>query len=174
MFSKKYEDDEVKNTIMEFFENAEIDKNDLPEFVKENNEPKVYAKEIARFIKLDDDFIERDELRFELNPSIKTDLFLCEYKVKLNIKFNKNELKEINEEFLIDLYTLKPKVIDKNIEHYFKTKQSSSFEIQTEQQTDYDNLEEQNKNDDGFINMDKKDYHSALNDKNDINKKSKK
>ena len=174
MFSKKYEDDEVKNAIMEFLENAEIDKNELPEFVKENNEPKVYAKEIARFIKLDDDFVERDELRFELNPSIKTKLFLCEYKVKFNIKFNKNELKEINEEFLIDLYTLKPKVIDKKIEHYFKTKESSSFEIQTEQQSDYDNLGEQNENDNGFIIMDKKDYRSALNDKNDINKKSKK
>lgn len=145
----------------------------MPEFVKKNNEPKVYAKEIARFIKFDDDFIERDELRFELNPSIKTNFFFCEYKVKLNIKFNK-KLDEIKDEFLIDLYTLKPNVIDKNNEHYFKIEESSSFETQTGEQTDYDNLEEENKNDDGFINMDKKDYRSALNDKNDINKKSKK
>ena len=173
IFSKKYEDDEVKNKIMKYLENIEIDKNDLPEFVKKNNEPKVYAKEISRFIKFDDDFIERDELRFELNPSIKTNFFFCEYKVKLNIKFNK-KLDEIKDEFLIDLYTLKPNVIDKNNEHYFKIEESSSFESQTGEQTDYDNLEEENKNDDGFINMDKKDYHSALNDKNDINKKSKK
>ena len=48
----------------------------MPEFVKENNEPKVYTKEIARFIKLDDDFVERDEQRIELNPSIKTDFFM--------------------------------------------------------------------------------------------------
>ena len=167
IFSKKYEDDEVKNKIMKYLENIEIDKNDLPEFVKKNNEPKVYAKEISRFIKFDDDFIERDELRFELNPSIKTNFFFCEYKVKLNIKFNK-KLDEIKDEFLIDLYTLKPNVIDKNNEHYFKTEESSSFESQTGEQTDYDNLEEENKNDDGFINMDKKDYRSALNDKNDI------
>ena len=173
IFSKKYEDDEVKNKIMKYLENIEIDKNDLPEFVKKNNEPKVYAKEISRFIKFDDDFIERDELRFELNPSIKTDLFFCEYKVILNIKFNK-KLDEIKDEFLIDLYTLKPNVIDKNNEHYFKIEESSSFETQTGEQTDYDNLEEENKNDDDFINMDKKDYRSALNDKNDINKKSKK
>ena len=141
IFSKKYEDDEVKNKIMKYLENIEIDKNDLPEFVKKNNEPKVYAKEISRFIKFDDDFIERDELRFELNPSIKTDLFFCEYKVILNIKFNK-KLDEIKDEFLIDLYTLKPNVIDKNNEHYFKIEESSSFETQTGQQTDYDNLEE--------------------------------
>ena len=141
IFSKKYEDDEVKNKIMKFLENVEIDKNDLPEFVKKDNEPKAYAKEIARFIKFDDDFIERDELRFELNPSIKTDLFFCEYKVILNIKFNK-KLDEIKDEFLIDLYTLKPNVIDKNNEHYFKIEESSSFETQTGQQTDYDNLEE--------------------------------
>ena len=83
-------------------------------------------------------------------------------------------MKEINEEFLIDLYTLKPKVIDKNIDYYFETRENSSFETETGKETDYDNLEEQNKNDDGFINMDKKDYRSALNDKNDINKKSKK
>ena len=141
IFSKKYEDDEVNNKIIKLLENVEIDKNDLPEFVKKNNEPKVYAKEIARFIKFDDDFIERDELRFELNPSIKTDLFFCEYKVILNIKFNK-KLDEIKDEFLIDLYTLKPNVIDKNNEHYFKIEENSSFETQTGQQTDYDNLEE--------------------------------
>ena len=63
-------------------------------------------------------------------------------------------MKEINEEFLIDLNTLKPKVIDKNIEYHFKTEENSSFEIQTGQQIDYDNLEEQNKNDEGIINMD--------------------
>ena len=168
LFSKKYEGNEVevKNKIFKISENIEIDKNDLPEFVKENNIPQIYEKEIARFIKLDDDFIERDEQRAELNPSIKTDLFFCEYKVKLNVNFNDKKVDEIKEEFLIDLYTFKPTSIDKMIEPYFKSEENSSFESQDGEKSDYKSLEEKkDKTCDDFINLEKNDYRSVLNNK---------
>ena len=134
VFTKTFEEDEVKNKILNFSEEIEIDKNELPEFVKENNTP-LNTKEIERFLRLDENFIDRDEQRVELNPSIKTDFFSCDYKVKFNIKFSNKKAKEVNEEFLINLYTLKPSTIEENIANYFNTEENPSFGTQTGQTT---------------------------------------
>ena len=52
IFSKKYEDDEVNNKIMKFLENVEIDKNDLPEFVKKAMNPKFMQKKVQDLLNL--------------------------------------------------------------------------------------------------------------------------
>ena len=82
MFNKKYKGKEVKNKVMKFKENLQIDKDILPSFINEydkKEKSEIARKEIERFIKFDENFLERDELRAELNPSINTELFLCEF-----------------------------------------------------------------------------------------------
>ena len=107
LFKKEYKGKELKNKIMKFEEILKIDKKKLPSFVDDQNS-EIGKSEIDKFIELDENFLERDEHRVELNPSINTELFLCEYKVKLIIHFNKFFFNTTEDFFLIDLYTLKP------------------------------------------------------------------
>ena len=107
LFKKEYKGKELKNKIMKFKEILKIDKKKLPSFV-DDQKSEIGKSEIDKFIELDENFLERDEHRVELNPSINTELFLCEYKVKLIIHFNKFFFNTTEDFFLIDLYTLKP------------------------------------------------------------------
>ena len=179
LFNKKYKGDEVKNKVMTFKENLQIDKNILPSFLNEYDNKKekseMARKEIQRFTKFNENFLERDELRVELNPSINTDLFLCEYKVKLNINFS-NGASNNKEEFLIDIYTLRPTVIDKFLEPYFNIKEHGSFDAQYEGQNDYKDINKEKEEviDSDFVNLEKKDYYLMLNDKKNNFKKSEK
>ena len=155
---------------MKFKENLQIDKDILPSFINEydkKEKSEIARKEIERFIKFDENFLERDELRAELNPSINTELFLCEYKVKLIIHFPNTVLFNNKEEFLIDVYTLKPIVIQKILEPYFNIKEHGSFDIQYEDQKDYHDInnEKEEAKDSDFVNLEKKDYHLILNNK---------
>ena len=171
LFNKKYKGDEVKNkVIIKFKENLYIDKDILPSFLNEYNKKEkseIARREIKRFTKFDENFLENDEFRVELNPSINTNLFLCEYKVKLFIHYSKTLLSDKTEEFLIDLYTLKPTIIDKIIEPYFNIKEHGSFEVKYEDQKDYNGVGEEKEElkNSGFINLEKKDYHLILNNK---------
>ena len=179
LFNKKYKGDEVKNKVMTFKENLQIDKNILPSFLNEYDNKKekseMARKEIQRFTKFNENFLERDELRVELNPSINTDLFLCEYKVKLNINFS-NGASNNKEEFLIDIYTLRPTIIDKFLEPYFNIKEHGSFDAQYEGQNDYKDINKEKEEviDSDFVNLEKKDYYLMLNDKKNNFKKSEK
>lgn len=130
LFSKKYKEAELKNKIMKCKENIQIDKTILPSFINEYDKKErseMARKEIERFTRFDENFLERDELRALLNPSISTDLFLCEYKVKFNIHFSNNNL-STKEEFTIDLYTLKPCVKNNLLEYFFNIQEYSSFD----------------------------------------------
>ena len=131
MFKEKYKGDEVNKTVMNFSINLEIDKNEFPLFISEFDQqksPEVAKKEIKRFIKFDENFVERDERREFLNPSMNTELFTCEYKAKLNIHFKNKTVIDKSEEFIIDLYTLKPSVIDNLLENYFKVHENPLFD----------------------------------------------
>ena len=131
MFKQKYKGDEINKNVMNFSLNLEIDKDEFPLFISEfdkKEKSEVAKKEMKRFIKFDENFVERDERREFLNPSINTELFSCEYRVKLNINFKNKTVSDKSEEFIIDLYTLKPSVVDKIIEIYFKPHENPSFD----------------------------------------------
>ena len=132
--TKKYSGDEVKKKKLNFSEKLQIESDELPEFAKneydKENIPEYSKKEIEKYTKFDNDFLEKENhnvQRKDLNPSIDCEDFLCEYKVKFVIKFNRKTMYDESDEFVIDLYTLKPSFIDKCIQSYFKTKESSSF-----------------------------------------------
>ena len=133
LFKKKYSDDEVSGENLQFSLKLQIDSEELPEFVKneyDNNNISDYCqKEIEKYIKFDSNFLEKESLnnhRKDLNPSIDTEDFSCEYKITFNFEFNKKMFKE-SDEFAIDLYTLKPCHINECIKPYFEIKESSSF-----------------------------------------------
>ena len=131
MVGEKYKGDEIKKNVMNFLVNFEIDKDEFPSFISEFDQQErseVARKEIKRFIKFDENFVKRDERREFLIPSINTDLFSCEYKVKLHISIKNRTVSDKSEEFIIDLYTLKPSIIDSMLEHYFNTQENPSFD----------------------------------------------
>ena len=99
----------------------------LSEFIQQEKS-EVVKREIKRFIKFDENFVERDERREFLIPSIYTDLFSCEYKVNMKIHFKNKTVSDKSEEIIIDLYALKPSTIDKMLKYYFNTQENPSFE----------------------------------------------
>ena len=141
---KKYSGDEVKKKILHFSEKLKIDSDELPEFVKNqydiNNISQYAKKEIEKYTKFDSDFLEKENhniQRKDLNPSIDTEDFFCEYKVKFVIKFKDKKMYNEYDEFVIDLYTLKKSFIDECIKSYFNAKESSSF-LSLDNQKDID------------------------------------
>ena len=138
MFSKKYEGAEVNKKHLTFYEKVKLDKSEWPEF----NEGT-----LERYIKFDENFIERDDQRKMLSPSINTDLFACEHKIKINIHFNGYD---INKYFVIDLYNIKPAFIDDFLKYYFIFEENPSFDNEKEK-----NNPNINQNDDNQAGKDK-------------------
>jgi hypothetical protein len=137
MFSKKYQGAEVNKKHLTFYEKLKLDKSDLPEFNEEA---------LERYIKFDENFIERDDQRKLLNPSINTDLFACEHKIKVNIHFNGYD---INKYFVIDLYSIKPAFIDDFLKHYFIFEENPSFDKYNEKEKNNPNINQNDDNQEG-------------------------
>ena len=113
---KKYEGAEVQKKNFQLLEKLKLNKSGIPDFSE-------IIKE--RFTKFNEHFTERDDQRMILNPSVNTDLFGCEYKIKINIHFNHYD---INKDFVIDLYNTKPSLIDDYLNHYFICKENPLFD----------------------------------------------
>ena len=143
MDSRKYEGD-VKKKKLKFAGKLKL--NEIPEFSE---------KEIQRYTKFDGDFIERDDQRMILNPSINTDLFSCEYKIKVNIKFDSYLKREISFGLVIDFYNMKPSFIDDYLKHIFIIKENPSFDNNLEEnknkEEDKSKTNEENKHNDFVI-----------------------
>ena len=143
MDSRKYEGD-VKKKKLKFAGKLKL--NEIPEFSE---------KEIQRYTKFDGDFIERDDQRMILNPSINTDLFSCEYKIKVNIKFDSYLKREISFGLVIDFYNMKPSFIDDYLKHIFIIKENPSFDNNLEEnknkEEDKSKKNEENKDNDFVI-----------------------
>ena len=143
MDSRKYEGD-VKKKKLKFAGKLKL--NEIPEFTE---------KEIQRYTKFDGDFIERDDQRMILNPSINTDLFSCEYKIKVNIKFDSYLKREISFGLVIDFYNMKPSFIDDYLKHIFIIKENPSFDKDLEEnlnkEEDKSKTNEENKHNDFVI-----------------------
>jgi len=173
MYSKDYTiNKDLKNKTLNFFEKIEIDKNELPEFIKDVK-GEISQKEIEKYIKFDENFLERDENRVELNPSINTDLFLCQYRIKVKIHFNSKCVRDKEEKIIINLFTLKPPLIKKYQESFFQFKENPYFDLQLNEKSSDDIEKEKEIQVSGFENIEKIDYILTLKEKdNNLVKKN--
>ena len=134
--------------------------------------PELSQKEIERFSDFDENFIERDDNRTQLTPSVDGNLFKCEYKIKINIVLNNIYSKTINEFFIIDiydLYNINIESIPDNLKHYFLIKENEFFEpkksvnelsVNDEETNNTKEKDETNLN--GFVIFDHEDFISTI------------
>jgi hypothetical protein len=93
--------------------------------------PELTEKEIEKYTDFDENFLERDDNRTQLNPSMDGNIFKCEYKIKINLVFDNILRKTIYEFFIIDiydLYNINSESIQNNLKHYFLIKENEFFE----------------------------------------------
>ena len=152
--SRIYEGKDVKKNILKFCEKFKFKKFDIPDFTE---------KDIEKYTIVDKYFIERDDQRMQLSPSIDNDLFLCQYKIKIIIHFNSYFKGDIIEEFILDLFTMKPSFeVSDYLKNFFLINANPEFnseEFLKENEgiiDDYDNLD--------FVVFEQKDFHSLINE----------
>ena len=84
--------------------------------------PELTEKEIEKYTDFDENFLERDDNRTQLNPSMNGNIFKCEYKIKINLVFD-NIFRNTKYEFFIidiyDLYNINPESIPDYLKQYF-------------------------------------------------------
>ena len=161
MYEKKYSGLSVKKDFLDFDEILKAHIYDIPDFTD---------REIERYSKFDLDFIERDDQRMHINPSINIDQFICQYKVKINFRFNSFWKGDLKENFIIDMYTMKPSSNDEQyIKYLFLGDENSYFDSQifTKKEEDYID------NDTDFIILENKDFHQLLNGEENNNNSKK-
>ena len=121
--------------------------------IENKNIPELSQTEIKKYSVFDKNFIERDDNRTQLTPSMEGNFFKCEYKIKINIVLDNIYRKTINEFFIIDIYDIYNINIDsipKTLKHYFLIKENEFFEPKK-------SLNEENINDEEKNNTKKKD-----------------
>ena len=161
LYEKKYIGSYVKKDFLKFEEILKMHRYDIPDFTD---------REIERYSKFDLDFIERDDQRMQINPSINIDQFICQYKVKINISFNSLWKGDLKENFIIDIYTMKSSSNDDDyLKHLFLSYENSFFDSQIFNKKEEDNID----NDTDFIVFENKDFHLLLNGKENCNNSKK-
>ena len=161
MYEKKYSGLSVKKDFLGFVEILKAHRYDIPDFTD---------REIERYSKFDLDFIERDDQRMQINPSINIDKFICQYKVKINIRFNSFWKGDLKENFIIDMYTMKPSSNDEQyLKYLFLGDENSYFDSQIFNKKEEDYLD----NDTDFIVLENKDFHQLLNGEENNNNSKK-
>jgi len=161
MYEKKYTGSFVKKDFLKIEEVLKAHRYDIPDFTD---------REIERYSKFDLDFIERDDQRMHINPSIDIDQFICQYKVKINIKFNSIWKGDLKENFIIDMHTMKPPSNDDdNLKNLFLDYENSDFDSQIFTKKEEDNID----NDTDFIVFENKDFHQLLNGEENYNNSKK-
>ena len=161
MYEKKYSGLSVKKDFLDFDEILKAHIYDIPDFTD---------REIERYSKFDLDFIERDDQRMHINPSINIDQFICQYKVKINIRFNSFWKGDLKENFIIDMYTMKPSSNDEQyLKYLFLGDENSYFDSQLFTKKEEDYLD----NDTDFIILENKDFHQLLNGEENYNNSKK-
>ena len=121
--------------------------------IENKNITELSQKEIERYSDFDENFLERDDNRKQLTPSMESKYFKCEYKIEINIVLNNICRKTINKFFKIciyDIYNINIESIPENLKHYFLIKENEFFEPKK-------SLNEENINDEEKNNTKKKD-----------------
>ena len=129
--------------------------------------PELTEKEIEKYTDFDENFLERDDNRTQLNPSMNGNIFKCEYKIKINLVFDDIFRKTIYEFFIIDiydLYNINPESIPDYLKQYFLIKENKIHKSLDEKDKKDTNNEEKNKDEtnnidtDGFVVFDHNDF----------------
>ena len=128
-------------------------------------------KEIEKYTDFDENFLERDDNRTQLNPSMNGNIFKCEYKIKINLVFDDIFRKTIYEFFIIDiydLYNINPESIPDYLKQYFLIKENKIHKSLDEKDKKDTNNEEKNKDEtnnidtDGFVVFDHNDFINTI------------
>ena len=133
--------------------------------------PELTEKEIEKYTDFDENFLERDDNRTQLNPSMNGNIFKCEYKIKINLVFD-NILRKTKYEFFIidiyDLYNINPESIPAHLKQYFLIKENKIHKSLDEKDKKDTNNEEKNKDEtnnidtDGFVVFDHNDFINMI------------
>ena len=135
------------------------------------NIPELTEKEIEKYTDFDENFLERDDNRTQLNPSMNGNIFKCEYKIKINLVFDNIFRKTIYEFFIIDiydLYNINPESIPDYLKQYFLIKENKIHKSLDEKDKKDTNNEEKNKDEtnnidtDGFVVFDHNDFINTI------------
>ena len=133
--------------------------------------PELTEKEIEKYTDFDENFLERDDNRTQLNPSMNGNIFKCEYKIKINLVFDNIFRKTIYEFFIIDiydLYNINPESIPDYLKQYFLIKENKIHKSLDEKDKKDTNNEEKNKDEtnnidtDGFVVIDYNDFINTI------------
>ena len=133
--------------------------------------PELTEKEIEKYTDFDENFLERDDNRTQLNPSMNGNIFKCEYKIKINLVFDDIFRKTIYEFFIIDiydLYNINPESIPDYLKQYFLIKENKIHNSLDEKDKKDTNNEEKNKDEtnnidtDGFVVFDHNDFINTI------------
>ena len=133
--------------------------------------PELTEKEIEKYTDFDENFLERDDNRTQLNPSMNGNIFKCEYKIKINLVFDNILRKTIYEFFIIDiydLYNINPESIPDYLKQYFLIKENKIHKSLDEKDKKDTNNEEKNKDEtnnidtDGFVVFDHNDFINTI------------
>ena len=95
--------------------------------------PELTDNEILKYTNFDENFVEIDHNRIQLNPSMNGNLFKCEYKLEINFVFDNFYGKTMNEFFILDIYdtyNINPENIPDDLKHYFLIKENNFFNTQ--------------------------------------------
>ena len=133
--------------------------------------PELTEKEIEKYTDFDENFLERDDNRTQLNPSMNGNIFKCEYKIKINLVFD-NILRKTKYEFFIidiyDLYNINPESIPDYLKQYFLIKENKIHKSLDEKDKKDTYNEEKNKDEtnnidtDGFVVFDHNDFINTI------------
>jgi len=133
--------------------------------------PELTEKEIEKYTDFDENFLERDDNRTQLNPSMNGNIFKCEYKIKINLVFD-NIFRKTKYEFFIidiyDLYNINPESIPDYLKQYFIIKENKIHKSLDEKDKKDTNNEEKNKDEtnnidtDGFVVIDYNDFINTI------------
>ena len=133
--------------------------------------PELTEKEIEKYTDFDENFLERDDNRTQLNPSMNGNIFKCEYKIKINLVFD-NIFRNTKYEFFIidiyDLYNINPESIPDYLKQYFIIKENKIHKSLDEKDKKDTNNEEKNKDEtnnidtDGFVVFDHNDFINTI------------
>ena len=148
----------IDQKIVKFNTQLKFDNKDIPELSQ---------KEIEKYSNFDKNFLERDDNRTQLTPSMEGSFFKCEYKIKINMSLDNIYGKTISEYFIIDIYdiyNISQEAIPDNLKHYFLIKENELFEKQSKNiEVTENNDERKNKNDDDeFVIFDHEDFISTV------------
>ena len=154
LYQKIYSGKEIKKNFQKIAETIKIEKIECPVFTE---------REIGPFIKFDENFLERDDLRMQISPSVNTELFSCVHNIKVLINFDSKLLLKQEANFPIDYYITHPNLDISNVAYLYddKNRINELFESKIENKC-IDNKENEDISQNSFVIIDKREFPNFM------------